>query len=172
MEKTIKSMVSRDSDKFMLRFPDGMRDKIAEAAKANNRSMNAEIVARLEGSFGESTSPDRVFAMFDEYKQKSLKIEEALLRKNSLFVGLTIATYTILTLVLDTFKEHKISGKVVDVVSDLEKRIRSLFGTVLTGADLDLPMVSADSVAAEQKLLSERIKELRVEYLASKISDQ
>lgn len=33
-----------------MRFPDGMRDRIAEAAKANNRSMNAEIVARLEAS--------------------------------------------------------------------------------------------------------------------------
>jgi len=41
----------RDSDKFMLRFPDGMRDRIADAAKANNRTMNAEIVARLEVSF-------------------------------------------------------------------------------------------------------------------------
>lgn len=34
----------------MLRFPDGVRDRIAEAAKANNRSMNAEIVARIERS--------------------------------------------------------------------------------------------------------------------------
>lgn len=32
----------------MLRFPDGMRDQIAEAAKANGRSMNAEIVHRLQ----------------------------------------------------------------------------------------------------------------------------
>lgn len=37
----------------MLRLPDGMRDRIAEAAKAANRSMNAEIVARLEASFEE-----------------------------------------------------------------------------------------------------------------------
>lgn len=37
----------------MVRLPDGMRDKIAEAAKANNRSMNAEIVARLQDSFEE-----------------------------------------------------------------------------------------------------------------------
>lgn len=40
----------RDSDKFMLRFPDGMRDRLKEAAKANNRTMNAEIVARLQDS--------------------------------------------------------------------------------------------------------------------------
>jgi hypothetical protein len=42
---------SRTAEQFVVRFPDGMRDKIAEAAKANNRSMNAEIVARLARSF-------------------------------------------------------------------------------------------------------------------------
>lgn len=36
------------SDKFMLRLPDGMRQRIKAAADANNRSMNAEIVATLE----------------------------------------------------------------------------------------------------------------------------
>lgn len=35
----------------MLRFPDGMRDRIAEVAKVNGRSMNAEIISRLEASF-------------------------------------------------------------------------------------------------------------------------
>ena len=38
----------RDYDKFMLRFPDGMRDAIAERAKANGRSMNSEIVKILQ----------------------------------------------------------------------------------------------------------------------------
>ncbi|MEI7296579.1 Arc family DNA-binding protein [Paraburkholderia tropica] len=42
---------SRTADQFVVRFPDGMRDRIAEEAKKNNRSMNAEIVARLEESF-------------------------------------------------------------------------------------------------------------------------
>lgn len=41
---------SRTADQFVVRLPDGMRDQIAEAAKANNRSMNAEIVARLQES--------------------------------------------------------------------------------------------------------------------------
>lgn len=35
------------ADKFMLRMPDGMRDRIRAAAENNNRSMNAEIVASL-----------------------------------------------------------------------------------------------------------------------------
>ncbi|WP_035607660.1 Arc family DNA-binding protein [Edwardsiella tarda] len=38
----------RDYDKFMLRFPDGMRDAIAERAKQNGRSMNSEIIQILQ----------------------------------------------------------------------------------------------------------------------------
>ncbi|TDQ40008.1 Arc family DNA-binding protein [Thiopseudomonas denitrificans] len=41
---------SRSADKFVVRFPDDMRDRIAEVAKHNHRSMNSEIVARLETS--------------------------------------------------------------------------------------------------------------------------
>lgn len=44
----------RGSDQFPLRLPDGMRDKIGAAATENGRSMNAEIVARLEGSFDDA----------------------------------------------------------------------------------------------------------------------
>lgn len=42
---------SRSLDKVIVRLPDGMRDRIREAAEKNNRSMNAEIVSRLEASF-------------------------------------------------------------------------------------------------------------------------
>lgn len=38
------------TDKFMLRLPDGMRDQLRLLAEANNRSMNSEIVTRLEHS--------------------------------------------------------------------------------------------------------------------------
>lgn len=62
MDKDTKPAVTRDSDKFMLRFPDGMRDKIAELAKANNRSMNAEIIARLQNS-EQAHSPDLAFLL-------------------------------------------------------------------------------------------------------------
>ena len=41
----------RESDKFMLRLPDGMRERIKAAADRNNRSMNAEIVAALEDRY-------------------------------------------------------------------------------------------------------------------------
>lgn len=39
------------ADKFMLRLPMGMRAAIAEEARRNRRSMNAEIIAHLQGKF-------------------------------------------------------------------------------------------------------------------------
>jgi hypothetical protein len=39
------------ADKVLVRMPNGMRDRLKEEAKANNRTMNAEIVARLSRSF-------------------------------------------------------------------------------------------------------------------------
>jgi Arc-like DNA binding dprotein len=45
----------RGSDQFIIRFPDGMRDQIAKLATANGRSMNAEIIDRLEKSMAEIT---------------------------------------------------------------------------------------------------------------------
>ena|SRR5437870_12903634 len=48
---------SRKLDKFILRLPNGMRDAIAASAKANNRSMNAEIILRLQKSFSLTAQP-------------------------------------------------------------------------------------------------------------------
>lgn len=39
---------SKQLDQFVVRLPDGMRDRIKAAAEHNNRSMNAEIVMALE----------------------------------------------------------------------------------------------------------------------------
>lgn len=45
----------REQDKFMLRLPDGMRERIADEAKNSGRSMNSEIVARLARSLEETS---------------------------------------------------------------------------------------------------------------------
>lgn len=56
MQKYEHSIVTRESDKFQLRFPVRMRDQISKVAKENGRSMNAEMIDRLQKSFaGEST---------------------------------------------------------------------------------------------------------------------
>lgn len=49
---------SREQDKFVLRLPDGLRPKIAIVARTNHRSMNGEIIVRLEHSL----SQDRLLA--------------------------------------------------------------------------------------------------------------
>lgn len=59
---------NRESERFMLRLPDGMRDRIKAAAEANNRSMNAEIVAALTEKFPEPTDPE--FEKFYEMAQR------------------------------------------------------------------------------------------------------
>nr|WP_111300346.1 Arc family DNA-binding protein [Paracoccus saliphilus] len=43
--------VGRGAEQYTVRFPDGLRDRIKAAADANNRSMNAEIVATLEEKY-------------------------------------------------------------------------------------------------------------------------
>jgi len=47
METPKPERTPQAADKYVLRLPDGMRDKLAELAKSNNRSMNAEIVQIL-----------------------------------------------------------------------------------------------------------------------------
>jgi hypothetical protein len=49
---------SDDAERLMLRFPPGMRERIAEEAKANNRSMNSEIISRLKSSLEVRTAYD------------------------------------------------------------------------------------------------------------------
>lgn len=57
---------SDKQDQFVVRLPDGMRDRIKAAAEANNRSMNAEIVATLEDKYPAPSSPDAIRAAFTE----------------------------------------------------------------------------------------------------------
>lgn len=79
---------SRDLDKVIVRLPNGMRDRIKLAADANNRSMNAEIVAALEDKFPEDFHLSSIahallslkLALYDDHQDKeSLRkwIEEA-----------------------------------------------------------------------------------------------
>ncbi|MGI8390549.1 Arc family DNA-binding protein [Brucella anthropi] len=42
---------SDTADKFVLRLPGGMRERIKDIADKNNRSMNAEIIATLEQAY-------------------------------------------------------------------------------------------------------------------------
>ena len=49
------------ADKVLVRMPDGMRDKLKAHAKSNNRTMNAEIIVRLEAHLS-ANKPDQADA--------------------------------------------------------------------------------------------------------------
>lgn len=51
MAVSLAKDLAKDQDKFVLRLPTGMRDRIKAAADKNNRSMNSEIVATLEEAY-------------------------------------------------------------------------------------------------------------------------
>lgn len=52
---------SDSQDKFVLRLPNGMRDRIKAAADENGRSMNSEIVATLLERYPEDTDANAAF---------------------------------------------------------------------------------------------------------------
>ena len=52
-----KPYPSEQQDRLIIRFPDGMRDRIAALAKANGRSMNAEVISMVEASFRRAERP-------------------------------------------------------------------------------------------------------------------
>lgn len=43
--------MAREDPHFRLRFPTDLREKVEASARANKRSMTAEIIHRLEGTF-------------------------------------------------------------------------------------------------------------------------
>ncbi|HBN7263402.1 TPA: Arc family DNA-binding protein [Escherichia coli] len=52
--------MSREDPQLRIRLPVELKEKIDDAAKANNRSMNAEIVQRLDQSFLNEVLEDEV----------------------------------------------------------------------------------------------------------------
>ncbi|WP_172327842.1 Arc family DNA-binding protein [Mangrovicoccus sp. HB161399] len=61
---------------FKLNMPSSLRDRIGEAAEKSGRSLTAEIIARLEGSFETSEKLEDILATYDELWVKVEKLEE------------------------------------------------------------------------------------------------
>ena len=52
-------MPGGEAYRFLLRMPQELRARLAQAAEANGRSLNREIVQRLESSLDEGPAPER-----------------------------------------------------------------------------------------------------------------
>lgn len=57
--------MSREDPQLRIRLPIELKEKVEDSAKNNNRSINAEIVQRLEGSFFSEPSADEIISAKD-----------------------------------------------------------------------------------------------------------
>ncbi|EPM2821194.1 Arc family DNA-binding protein [Yersinia enterocolitica] len=71
-------------ERFTVRMPDGMRGAIAERAKQNGRSMNAEIVQILEDALGDNANskaeinvPNDVLNKLITLMEQTIELQEA-----------------------------------------------------------------------------------------------
>lgn len=62
-------VVEHGADQFPLRLPDGYRERIKAAAKANGRSMNAEMLYRLL-AYDRVTQPEQATTRLDAVEAK------------------------------------------------------------------------------------------------------
>lgn len=77
---TKKKYPSQLADRLILRLPDGMHTQIHAAAMANGRSMNGEVIARLQASFHSTGDADvdltgRVEERLNEARLETTKAE-------------------------------------------------------------------------------------------------
>lgn len=95
MDKKPRATTTRDSDKYIIRFIDGLKDRIEGAAAANNRSINAEINSRLQQSFDlepmKASKREELTRMVNEAIDERIELEkqraEALLQTPPAPVG-------------------------------------------------------------------------------------
>jgi plasmid stability protein len=71
---------SQQLDQYMLRFPDGMRDELKKLAAENGRSLNAEIIQRLERTLTADVFNKQVPADTAAKRAGGNKEDEAILR--------------------------------------------------------------------------------------------
>ena len=66
---------SREQDKFVIRLPDGLRPEIAAVAYRNQRSMNGEIINRLERSLALELALDEKRKIINQLLNRIAELE-------------------------------------------------------------------------------------------------
>lgn len=153
-----KAYPSQTQDRYIVRFPDGMRDKIQEEAKANNRSMNAEIVARLERSFEpvlQHDEPLRLRMALAGHREVTMSTMEIMLRSKERLLDLMESKVEI-----DPLTERR--GKPETVRARLEKvsgllRIYQEQLELTTELLTEIAMADVDQQPLDEKEIRKRI---------------
>lgn len=66
----------RNANRYIIRFPEGMRDRLKAEAEANKRSLNAEIIARLETTLAPPPPMGSLFGLRDPNQPSPVLAEQ------------------------------------------------------------------------------------------------
>jgi hypothetical protein len=114
---------SSKQEQFVLRFPEGMRDRIRAAADENSRSMNAEIIARLDASLDPHANKDEQIAWLHDYledqSRERVRLYEALNNQDRILQSLNNAHRTIAILAKSVGEAFLSTGEKTDVLAVL-----------------------------------------------------
>lgn len=78
MEKAPQDTDSRHADKYIVRFPEGMRARLKAEAALRKRTLNAEIIARLTDSLDRPDAPTDVFNIAEAiHKELSTTVQKS-----------------------------------------------------------------------------------------------
>lgn len=112
--------MSREDPQFKLRMPQALRDQAEQAAKSASRSLNAELVARLEASFLSTTEPN-VLMTAERARELAAIAREGIpeeIRKRTLKAinrGVELGQSAVIV----DFKDLKLDGMTEKVLEDL-----------------------------------------------------
>lgn len=152
----------------MIRLPDGMRDQLKGSAEKNNRSMNAEIVDRLEKSFRDtlvlpagllerisqyasrrgSSANEEIVRVLEQRFPEQWPVEEKLQELSDLMVALASGS---------------IEPRIHSLVQKLEETVKGIASGRVTGVDLE---TREAITAAWRDYLEHRAESENEEYAA------
>lgn len=69
-KKPAKKIAGKDADQYMLRLPDGLRDRVANRAAENGRSMNTEIIEAIEKHLQGLDRISELWELFQKHREK------------------------------------------------------------------------------------------------------
>jgi hypothetical protein len=144
---------SERMERFIVRMPDGMRDRIKAEAEKNNRSMNAEIVSLIQYALEDREHVLRVHEEFRDNPDRQMTLEDVL--KND------IANHKIILLSLMVDREF-VEDRTIYVALDAVgmplswQEIMTHLGEIGRAANFDIQKIDARVFDAASVSNSER----------------
>ena len=87
--------MSREDSHFRLRIPEALKSQVAKAATANNRSITAEIISRLDRSFTVEPEWEQAIASTRELDDRLTRLENSHTALHFQVQGLHAASITV-----------------------------------------------------------------------------